>query len=197
MSVKGDKMKARTLNQFKVSARLLEMLDAINNRFDDSDAVLDYLLYYRFLDTAVGVWLDIIGKILGLARPFQERDDIFTYKSIGDPDDSTLAYGDTAGSTGGVWTSLQGASTGDLVDDDTYRALLKAKIFAANAKPTIPNIYLFIKQAFNDTESIVTSPAPGEIEVELVTSLTNGERRLLVELAPVGAGKQITITNWP
>jgi len=198
MSVKGDKMKARTLNQFKVSSRLLDLLDVINNRFDDSDAVLEYLLYNRFLDTAAGTWLDVIGLIVGLyPRPFTEREDIFTFKSIGEVDDPTLAWGDVAGTTGGVWTSLDGAPTTTYMDDESFRSLIKAKIFAANAAPTIPNIYKFIKLAFDGAESKITVPTPGTIEVELVDPLTNGERRLLVALAPVSAGFEITITNWP
>jgi hypothetical protein len=197
MSVKGDKMKSRLLNQFTVSTRLAELLDVINNRFDDSDDVLDYLLYYRFLSTASGVWLDEIGATLGLTRPYTERADIFTYKSIGEADDTTLAWSDVAGSTGGVWTTLNGSPTATLVSDTIYRALLEARIYTMYAEPTIPNIYTFIKLAFSNTESIVTVPTPGLIEVELVTALTNIERRLLVQLAPVAAGMEITITNWP
>lgn len=199
MSVKGDKMVSRLANQFTVSSRFIDLLGTvINNRFDDSDAVLDYLLYYRFLDTASGVWLDVLGIILGIyPRPYTERTDVFTFKSVGEADDPTLGYGDVAGTTGGVYSSLTGAPTTTPIDDTAYRALLKAKIFATHADPTIPNIYLFIKAAFNDTESIVTVPTPGTVEVELATALTNSERRLLVQYAPVAAGYGITITNWP
>ena len=199
MSVKGDKMQARLLNQFQVSARLKSLLDAINNRFDDSDDVLDYLLYYRFLDTASGVWLDTIGIILGLyPRPYVEREDgIFTYTDLIEPNDPDLGYSDVALSTGGVWNSLKGLPTDTLVDDATYRALLTAKIFSTYAEPTIPNVYLFIKLAFNDTESTITVPTPGTVEVELATAITNYERNLLVQLAPVAAGYDVIITNWP
>lgn len=197
MSVKGDKMVSRLLNQFTVSTRLIDLLGAINARFDDSDDVLDYLLYYRFIDTASGVWLDVIGDIVGLTRPFTERDDIFTFKTIGEADDTTLSYSAVAGSTGGVWSSLNGTPTTTLVSDTIYRAILKARIFATFADPTIANIYLFIKAAFNDTESTVTVPTPGSIEVELATALTNSERRLLVQYAPVAAGFDISIINWP
>jgi len=198
MSIKGDKMAGRVLDQFTVSARLLQLIDAINNRFDDSDDMLEYLLYYRFLDTASGVWLDTLGIILGLSpRPYTEREDIFTFKAVGETDDPTLAYGDVAGTTGGVWTTLNGSPTTTFISDTVYRALLKAKIFATYAEPNIPNIYIFIKFAFNDTESIITVPTPGTVEVELVTALTNSERRLLVQFAPVSAGFEIVITNWP
>jgi len=197
MSVKGDKMQSRPLNQFQVTARLLSLLDAVNNRFEDSDAVLDYLLYYRFLDTASGVWLDTLGTIIGLARPYTERDDIFTFKTVGEADDTTLSYGSVGGTGNGVYSSLTGTPTTTLVDDTVYRALLKARIFATFAEPTIPNIYLFIKAAFNDTESVITVTTPGTVEVELVTALTNGERRLLEQVAPVAAGFELVITNWP
>ena len=39
MSVKGEKMKLRLLDEFSVSTRLKALFDVINERFDDSDAV--------------------------------------------------------------------------------------------------------------------------------------------------------------
>lgn len=197
MSIKGEKMKLRLLDQFKVSTRLKSLLDVINNRFDDGDELLEYLQYYRFLDTASGVWLDIIGRIVGLLRPFDEQDDsIFTYKSVGDPDDTTLAYSNVLGTTGGAYQSLDGLPTTDYILDPEYRLLLKAKIFSSYAAPTIRNIYLFVKNTFG-IESTVTVPTPGTVEVEIASTLTNYERRTLVQYAPVAAGYEIAITNWP
>lgn len=198
MSVKGEKMKSRLLDQFQVSTKLKALLDVINARFDDSDAVLDYLLYYRFLDTASGVWLDVIGVILGVfPRPFEEQsDNIFTYKGVGDLDDATLAFADVTQTTGGSYQSINGLQTTTPVDDDTYRALLKAKIFSSYVEPTIPNVYLFIKRAFG-IESTVTVPTPGTVEIEIASALTPYQRRLLVQYAPVGAGYGVAITNWP
>lgn len=198
MSVKGEKMKSRLLNQFQVSTRLKQLLDVINARFDDGDALLEYLLYYRFLDTASGVWLDIIGDIVGIPRPYDEVDTgIFTYRALADPNDSTLGYTDIAGSTdGGQYQSLDGILLGDKIDDTEYRGLIKAKIFSTKVKPNIQNIYLFIKNTFG-IESTVTDDNPGEIEVEIASTLTAFQRRVLTKYAPVASGYSITITNWP
>jgi hypothetical protein len=195
MSIKGDKMKFRTLNQFKVTSRLLGLFDAVNERFDDSDVVLDYLLFYRFIDTASGVWLDIIGDIVGVERPFKDRLDIFTFKHVGGVDDSSLSYSNTTTGGGGHYTSLNGSPTTEKLGDEDFRLLINAKISATNSAPTIPAIYTFIKDAF-DVESIVTSPAPGEVAIEILEPLSNFERRLVLTFAPVAAGVNVGISNW-
>ena len=190
-------MKSRLLDQFRVSTNLKALLDVINERFDDSDALLEYLQYYRFLDTSSGVWLDTIGDIVGIPRPYDQIDDgIFTYKSAGGPDDADLAYSSVAGSTGGKYQSISGLETGDLIGDTEYRTLIKAKIFSTFAKPTIPNIFKFVVLTFS-VGCTVTVPTPGQIEVELTDALTYFQRRMLVKYAPVASGYTINITNWP
>lgn len=197
MSAKGDKLQSRTMNQFKVTKRLIDLLSVINNRFDDTDNIYEYLLYNRFLDTALGIWLDIIGVLVGIPqRPYEDQTNIFTFKSVGAADDPTRGYGLLANPEGGAYAGLNGLPSNNLIDDETFRQIIKAKIFATYAFPNIPNIYLFIKSAF-DVESIVRVPENGEITVELVSTLSVYERRLLVQYAPVASGNNITITNWP
>lgn len=197
MSVKGDKLQSRTMNQFRVTQRLIDLLDVINNRFDDTDNIYEYLLYNRFLDTALGVWLDIIGVIVGIPqRPYEDQANILTFKSVGDVDDPTKGYSLLSNPEGGAYAGLNGLPSSNLIDDETFRQIIKAKIFATYAFPNIPNIYLFIKSAF-DVESIVRVPENGEITVELVSTLSVYERRLLVQYAPVASGNNITIINWP
>ena len=190
-------MKSRLLNQFQVSTNLKALIDVINERFDDSDELLEYLQYYRFLDTASGIWLDNIGAIVGIDRPYNEiSEGIFTYKSASDPSDSDLGYSDTLGSTGGVYQSLYGLRLATKYSDDDYRDLIKAYVFSRHVSPTIRNIYLFIKNTF-DIESTVTVTTPGLVEVEIDSALTAQQRRVLVNYAPVACGYEITITNWP
>lgn len=195
MSVKGDKMKFRTLNQFKVTSRLLSLFDVYNARFDDSDNVLEYLLFYRFLDTASGVWLNIIGLVAGVGRPYKDREDVFTYKSVGGTDDPDLCFGNLTTGGGGIYNSLQGSPTLEFLGDDDFRALIRAKIVATSSRPTIPAIYTFIKDAFG-VESIVTSPSPKEVDIQILEPLSQFERNLIVAYAPVAAGVNVDLSNW-
>jgi len=195
-SPKGEKMKARLLNQFSVSTQLKELLDIINNRFDDSDTVLEDLLFKRWIDTAEGVWLDALGVLIGIPRPFGEFEDIFEYKAIGDPDDPDHSFGTVGGGTGGRYTTLNGLPNSTPATDDVYRVYLKAKSAATEAGPTIPEIWAFINSAFGIDATLAVNTV-GNIEVTIPTALTGVERRLLVNLAPVAAGVSITIMNWP
>lgn len=197
MSVKGDKLQSRTMNQFKVTQRLIDLLDVINNRFDDTDNIYEYLLYNRFIDTALGIWLDIIGVIVGLPqRPYEDQDNIFEYSSVGAVNNPALGYSLQSNPAGGKFAGNAGLPSNIPIDDEAFRQIIKAKIFATYAFPNIPNIYLFIKSAF-DVESIVRVPENGEITVELLGAISAYERRLLVKYAPVPSCNNISIINWP
>jgi len=195
-SLLGQKMIDRLPDQFKITGRLIDLIKVINNRFDDTDSLIDYLMFYRFLDTASGVWLDTIGVIVGvLSRPYESEENIFTYGTVSEIS-TTEGFSDSTGLNGGHYMDGFGLPTTDRIDDDKFRVLIKAKIFATNVSPTIPNIYTYIKNAFG-IESIVTVPETGSVSVEIAESLTVLERAWLVQYAPVAAGINIAISNWP
>ncbi len=76
----------RILDQFKDRPKMLAMLEAIFDRVDNIEDVLIYLRDYRGLETAEGVWLDIIGDIVGIERPPLEQGyaTIFAFKDTED-----------------------------------------------------------------------------------------------------------------
>ena len=73
---------------------------------------------------------------------------------------------------------------------------IKAKIIATYSSPSIPSIYTFIKSAFG-VESIVEVPSVNEVTVELLAPLEVYQRSLVYQIAPIKAGANITIINWP
>lgn len=191
----------RLLNQYSDSERIRDLLTDIFARLEDSNDILDDLLTKRDLNTATGVWLDILGDIVGVSRPYKalSADNIFTFKSNpGDPDDADKAYYDPGGPTGGYYQSAEGLRdpSGDLMGDTEYRKLVQAKALANHVIGNIDDIAAFIKEAFG-VDSDVQDPIPGEVEVTLAASLNQDERRAVEELAPLSAGVSIWITNWP
>jgi len=68
MSVKDTGLD-RVINEFTESHNLLALLEAFLNRLDDSESILVDLRDKRSIDNATGVWLDIVGDIVGLNRP--------------------------------------------------------------------------------------------------------------------------------
>jgi hypothetical protein len=192
---------SRLLNQYSDATRIIDLLTDIFARIEDSNDILDDLLNLRDLDSATGVWLDVLGVIVGVERPYKELSSafIFTFKSNpADPDDPDKAFYDPGGPTGGYYQSYEGLRdpSGDLADDTEYRKLVKAKALANHVVGTIDDIALFIHGAFG-VVSDVQDPISGEVEVELASALSQSERRAVEQLAPLLAGVNLTIINWP
>lgn len=189
----------RLLNQFADATDVKELLKAIFNRVAEADTLLEGLLLNRWIDTAEGVWLDILGDIVGVDRPVGEVDPtiIFTYRAVSDVNDPDKGYG-TLPQTNlvGRYSSVNGLPTGQPATDDVYRQLIKAKIATTNSNVAFPDIYNFIYQTFEITAHL-SSPYVGRVEVVIDEYLSNAERRFLVNYAPVAAGVEIEIVNWP
>jgi hypothetical protein len=194
--------KSRLLNQFSRAFDLQALIESIGYRFEDTDQMLDNLRTKRDINTATGVWLDILGDIVGVERPYKElsADNIFTFKSNpADPDDPDKAYYDPGGPTGGYYQSAEGLRdpSGDLIDDTEYRKIIKGKAYANHVIGNIDDIGIFIRIAYGSVVSNISDDIPGEIEIELGSALTQGQRRLVERYAPAAAGVNLTIINWP
>ena len=189
----------RLLNQFDSSTKLKDLLRAIFNRIAEVDSLLEDLLLKRWIDTAEGVWLDIVGDVVGADRPFGEVDPaiIFTYKAIADPNDSDKGYG-TLPQTNlvGLYSTIGGLLTDEPATDEVYRKRIKAKAITTNSNVAYPDIYRFITETFEITAQL-SSPYVGRVEVEINDYLTNSDRNFLIQYAPVSAGIEIEIINWP
>lgn len=193
------KMVYRILDQYKNSPKFVGLIESIGKRFDDTDVILEHLLFSRFIDTAEGFELDRIGKILGYGRPYvQDPDLIFTYDSHTDVVNvQSKGYGSISDPTaGGFYSSVFGLTTGDLADDETYRGLLYKRARAINCEASTPYFYQWIVENF-DVEINMTFPSVMEIEIEITSgSMDLNERYLIENLGPTLPGVSVLITNW-
>lgn len=201
MGVSTDRAIYSLLNQFQKGETITAFFIAILNRFEDTDAILKELALKRWLEpgSAAGVWLDVIGRIVGLPRPGNEIpvSETFTYRLQSDPNDPAKGFSSLAApGTGGKYQTLEGVTDGTLVDDDLYLQYLEAKILASVGRTTVLDIWRYINAAFGVTAKI-TRPKAGFVNVELDDPILPLERRMLVKYAPVGAGIDIEILNWP
>lgn len=107
-----------------------------------------------------------------------------------------LAYSSLTEIDGGHYTGINGIELSDPVIDNIYRTYCYAKVFSTYAKPTIPGIYQFIQNTFNK-KAEVYSVATGYVTVELHEYFTGFERVILRNYAPISAGMNLEIINWP
>lgn len=198
-SIATRKMVYRILDQYKNAPKWVAFIESIGKRFDDTDIIIEHLLFGRFLDTAENFELDRIGVLLGYDRPYvTDPDLIFTYRSYLDPINvQSKGYGSIIfPNTGGQYSSVYGLATGGLADDDVYRSLLVKRTKAINCEPSTPYFHQWIIENF-EVEINMTFPAPMQIEIEITSGTVNLNERYLIEsLGPTLPGVSVLITNW-
>lgn len=119
-TLKQDMALSLVLNQMTESPNYLSIIRAVARTYDDQDAVLEYI---GNLDvyTARGVWLDLIGSIVGVSR----RVDIdlkYTYFGYSNLDPVAAGYGN-----GRYWYYGAPSSVSNLLGDEEYRRVILAK----------------------------------------------------------------------
>lgn len=182
------------LTQYREATNLVAYTKAFLKESDEIEEVLRQLLDERFIDTAVGDQLDILGVIVGLPRTSAEyiSNPFFGFlTAIGARTYSTLA----APSTGGTWRTLADPdSLPQILDDDVYRGFLKAKIERNHTDGTIEDVITVVELLF-PTETIeITEPATAEFNIKIVAILTDTEKLILArnQFIPKPAGVFVT-----
>jgi hypothetical protein len=192
----------RALSQFEESTELLKLFEAIYDQVQDSQDLVDYLEANLNVDDAEGVWLDILGDLVGLPRPYADeaRGAIFTAKLSGEVDDPALGCYDSATGSGGyiqTWSGINVvADSSTTVSDAEYRKQIKAKGIANHVSGIPSDFYNFLKTGFN-VESDIDDSTVGLIEITIYDYLSQKERRFVEEKGPRQAGTQVEIINWP
>jgi hypothetical protein len=177
------------LNQFQDRVNFQSLLASIFAAINDIDLILADLATKRWLESATGVWLDIIGDIVGVKRQLDFVDDsvIFMYKSVGDADDSSKAFSAFADQQGGFYNAKTGLRLTTYIDEEQFRAWCVAKAMSTYKVPSRAGITLFCFEAFGLDVS-VSSPITGLVVVTPNEYITNQQKNLIEFLAPIGAG---------
>jgi hypothetical protein len=162
---------------------------------EDSDDMIAELSLKRWIDSATGIWLDMIGDIVGVKRPPVNVDDgiIFTYKGIGEADDPDKGFGTVGGFVGGHYSGYAGLPSSSFVTDIVYRVYIKAKVINTTAKGTIPDITKYIDYAFG-YQPLIDIPVQGMVAATFPAALSNDERNMIINLAPISAGVSFFVT---
>lgn len=145
----------RLLSQYKNSVGIQNFIAAMTQQTQDLNDIEQTVFLGRCLENAVGVQLDIIGRIVGLERPAVAGDEILYFQW----DASPAQYWDAQS---GWWISTAPTSGTVPVSDAVYRRFIVGKIFKNQVTGgTIPEILVFIKIVFSVDASI--TPVDGEV----------------------------------
>ena len=145
-TLKQDMALSLVLNQMTESPNYLAIIRAIARTYDDQDEVLEYIGNIDVY-TARGVWLDLIGSIVGAAR----RVDIdlkYTYFGYSNLDSVAAGYG-----KGRYWYYGAPSSVSNLLGDEEYRRVILAKA-AQNSGDCSHISVVEVMQSVMDAENV-------------------------------------------
>lgn len=140
---------SRLATQFKESTNLISYIKALLLEADNLEQVFCDLLEKRWIDTAEGVQLDIIGAIVGQTREFVDAE-IFDYFGFAD-NPQAQSFGSLGNpSTGGRFIFEGEPTTGlRLLTDEEYRLFIRARILRNSTSSTPEEIISQIRFLFN------------------------------------------------
>lgn len=139
----------RLAYQFKSSIKFQDFLEAFLQQLQDLRISDLQLLNERYLDTAVGAQLEGIGEIVGIERPIATIDIIGAFGFLSD--DTARGFGTFLNSdTGGNFVNKD--STEELIGDDLYRIVIRAKIIKNQTAMIVDDTTKLISFMFGGVE---------------------------------------------
>lgn len=162
-------------------------LSFLTKTLNDLQDVFKDLMQLRSLDTAVGYQLDVIGSLVGQPRelinyelyPFFGFEDSLNGRAFGNlnnPND------------GGIFRSLEdGEGVSTLLDDDSYRFLIKARIFSNTSKGTSESILQGMNFLLGANSVTISEPGNAHLKIHFNRVLTDLEEYFMRGLADVGS----------
>jgi hypothetical protein len=186
---------SRLATQFKESINLINYLKALLVEADNLEQVFQDLLNKRWIDTAEGVQLDIIGAIVGQPRILVDAT-ILSYFGFS-PDPGAQSFGTVNDpSIGGRFRGKDESTTGNRgLTDDEYRVYIRARIVKNSIIPTLPELLSFLKFLF-EVEQIIIIDGAMHYTVQFGRILTANEKAFLLntdlvpKVAAVGVSYQ-------
>ncbi|MBC3540668.1 DUF2612 domain-containing protein [Rufibacter sediminis] len=173
------------IEQYKGSTNLNGFISSFAAELQAVDNETVNLLNERGLDTAKGVNLDIIGKIVVLDRPYTDPDpeDVFTYEN---PDDLGKGFTDIQKTEiGGYFIGLEPLNN-QRYSDEQYRFILRAKIISNTTHATLEDMHRYAEFVFGADSSIIEGI--GYIDISIARPLGKQERQIINATFPLAAG---------
>jgi len=173
------------LRQYHESPLLKQYLHAYVEEMDDLFCAVEDVYFGRFLETAVGAQLDVIGEILQQSRSIDLGQVYFGFSGA----TGAQSFGSTTDPLeGGFFKSAnQGTGTITPLDDAVYRKVLKCKAALLNSDTaSLDDIYrsVMILMGAVPTKMILTEPANLQVQLEMdVATLRTADELLLLYMS--------------
>lgn len=180
---------SRLATQFRESTNLISYIRTLLLEANTLEEVFCDLLEKRWIDTAEGVQLDILGSIVGQSREFIDAE-IFDYFGFFDnPQAQSFGTLEDVG-VGGRFRFVEEPTTGiRQLTDDEYRKFIRARISRNSTSSTPEDIIEQIRFIF-DSPLVLFVDGNTRYEVSIGRILTLNEKSILsdTDIIPKTAG---------
>jgi len=185
---------SRLATQYRDSLKLIAYIKALLYEADTLESVLRDLLEKRWIDTAVGVNLDILGSIVGQTRELIDAE-IFDYFGFADnpiaQSFGTLSDIGIGGRFRAVGETTQGIR---LLTDDEYRVFIKARILRNSTSSTPEEIIAQFRFLFDSPVIIIREGLKASYEISIGRRLRLNEKSIISQtnIIPKTAGVSVS-----
>lgn len=184
---------SRLATQFRESTNLINYIRALLLEANNLEQVFCDLLDKRWIDTAEGVNLDILGSIVGQSREFIDAG-IFDYFGFyDDPQAQSFGTLEDVG-VGGRFIFVDEPTTGiRQLTDEEYRKFIKVRISRNSTSSTPEDIITQISFIF-DSPLVLFTDGDTTYQISIGRKLTLNEKSILTDtdIIPKTAGVNAT-----
>jgi len=181
---------SRLATQYRDSLKLIAYIKALLHEADTLESVFRDLLENRWIETATGVNLDILGSIVGQTREFIDAE-IFDYFGFAD-NPIAQSFGTLADvGIGGRFRAVDEATQGiRLLTDDEYRLFIKARIIRNTTSSTPEEIITQLRFLFNSPLILIKEGLKASYEISIGRRLSLNEKSIISQtnIVPKTAG---------
>lgn len=187
-----------TLSQYVNSPNFQGWLNSFSDRVLDICAAYETLELFFAIDSATGEWLNLLGEIIGQPREVIDGN-LINYFSFDNTDPLTSGLG-----VGKFWNGEPLVPGDVLVDDVSYRKLIKARAFKNASGATIEDIITAVFLLTGRTDCNVLDGGLGDVgtvtpglmqyALEFTTPIDDDDKALILalDLLPRPAGVEIS-----
>lgn len=173
------------INQLRESPNYLEIIRLIAKDFDDISDIYDYIGRVNVYN-ATGVWLDLIGDIVGVGR---QIDVVIVNTWFGFADQPSIAgFGQAP-----MYDGSQPATGSSTLTDGDYRKVILAKVAKNFGDVSEPGIVTAIQNIVNSNDVTIQTISNASFRVYIGDVLDENTRNLFasVDIIPRAAGVKL------
>ena len=188
---------AKLITQYRESSNLIDYITVFLDQSDDIEEVLCQFFSERWIDTAEGAQLDIIGLIVGQPRVVPEFEAVPFFGFFNAIGAGTFGTIPTPG-TGEVFRSIGDVEylPGTLTDAQ-MRTYIRAKIKKNHVDYTSINEIISVVELIAPVATITITEGTATFNIDVDTILTDTEKLILLRggFIPKPAGVSVTFSD--